>query len=499
MDVYTIISLALYFALMMGIGLYAYKTSTESASDFLLGGRQLHPVVGALSAGASDMSGWMLMGLPGAIFLTGMSSTWIAVGLLIGAFANYKFVAPRLRVYTEVANDAITIPDFFEERFNDTSHILRVLSSVVIIIFFTLYTSAGVVAGGKFFEASFGLDYGMGILVTAGVVILYTMIGGFLAVSLTDFVQGCIMFIALILVPLVAMMELGGLGNTMEIATIANPNALDWFGGATVLGVISAMAWGLGYFGQPHIIVRFMAIRSVKDIAVARHVGMSWMFITLIGAVTTGLFGLAYVTEKGIPLDDAETIFIALSQILFHPLITGFLLAAILAAIMSTISSQLLVSSSSLSEDFYKTFIRPNAGQKELVMISRAAILVVSALALLLALDQDNSILSLVANAWAGFGAAFGPLVILSLFWKGMTRNGALACMIVGAVTVLVWVFAPITIGGQSLPSIIYEIVPGFVMATLAAVVVSKMSSKPDDQLLEHFSKVEDIIAAEVR
>lgn len=471
------ISLGAYFLLMLAIGLYAWQKSTSNVSEFMLGGRQLSPAVAALSAGASDMSGWMLMGLPGAVYLTGLNAAWIAVGLLVGAWLNYYLVAPRLRVYTEVADDAITIPDFLEKRFDDHSRRLRVISSIVIVLFFTLYTSAGIVSGGKLFEASFGLDYQLGLFITAGVVVSYTLFGGFLAVSLTDFVQGCIMFLALILVPVVAIFDLGGWQATSAAVTATNPDYLGWFSGVTALGIVSSLAWGLGYFGQPHIIVRFMALRSVKDVPATRRIGMTWMLITVIGAVLTGLAGLAYVSTNGITLADPETIFILLSQVLFNPYITGFLLAAILAAIMSTISSQLLVSSSSLTEDFYKTFFRRTASQSELVLVGRLATLAVALIATGLALDRSSSILSLVGNAWAGFGAAFGPVILLSLHWRRFTRNGALAGIVVGAGTVLIWLYAPFTIAGQAPSAFLYEIVPGFIASLIAAIGVSLAGS----------------------
>lgn len=504
---FEIISLSAYFLLMMAIGFYAYRKSTSDVSEYMLGGRKLHPAVGALSAGASDMSGWMLMGLPGAIFLSGFSAAWIAVGLTIGAYLNYRFVAPRLRLYTELADDSITIPDYFENRFKDTSHALRLISALVIIIFFTLYTSAGIVAGGKLFEASFGLNYQLGLFITAGVVLAYTVIGGFLAVSLTDFVQGCIMFIALILVPVVALMAMGGFDaaktsvltgfTSGENITATAQEYFSWTQGITIMGFISLMAWGLGYFGQPHIIVRFMAIRTVKDVALARWIGMSWMVVTVIGAVLVGYIGLAYVQANGLQdqLSDPETIFILLSQTLFHPLISGFLLAAILAAIMSTISSQLLVSSSSLTEDLYKTFLRREASQSELVLIGRLATVLVSLVAIFLAFDRSSNILSLVSNAWAGFGAAFGPVILLSLYWKGLTRDGALAGMVTGAVTVLLWLYLPITIGGASLSSVLYEIVPGFIMATLAAVGVSLWGRSVKKPVAKGFAEMEVAIA----
>jgi len=486
----SLISLALYFIVMLGIGLYAYRKSTSDVSGYMLGGRSLSPSVAALSAGASDMSGWMLMGLPGAMYLTGVSSLWIAFGLVIGAFLNYLVVAPRLRTYTEIANDSITLPDFFENRFDDKSHMLRIVSSVVIVVFFTLYTSSGIVAGGKLFESSFGLNYEIGLYITAGVVVSYTLFGGFLAVSLTDFVQGCIMFIALILVPIVTINEVGGLSEMHGTIKSINPELLNIFSGVSLLGIISSMAWGLGYFGQPHIIVRFMAIRSVKDMPVARRIGMSWMIVTIIGATATGFAGIAYVAKTGIKLDDAETVFIVLSQILFSPLIAGFLLAAILAAIMSTISSQLLVTSSSLTGDFYQAFLNRDASEKQLVLVGRISVFLVALVAIFLAYDRDSSILSLVSNAWAGFGAAFGPVVIGSLYWKAMTRNAALAGMITGAATVLFWIYAPITLNGQSLSSVMYEIVPGFILCTLVIFIVSKASPNKDPELVSKFNEM---------
>lgn len=494
METGTLVSLVLYFLAMLGIGLYAYRKSTSDVSGYMLGGRSLPPSVAALSAGASDMSGWILMGLPGAMFVTGFSSTWIATGLIIGAWLNYLLVAPRLRVYTEVANDAITIPDYFANRFEDKSNALRIVSALVIIVFFTLYTSSGVVAGGKLFENSFGMSYESGLYITTGVVVLYTLFGGFLAVSLTDFVQGCIMFIALVLVPLVTFSLLENpLSSTLNEL---NPDMLTWVGAGGAIGIISAMSWGLGYFGQPHIIVRFMSVRSVKDMPVARRIGMSWMIIAALGAVFTGLFGAAYAHEKNLVVDDPETIFLILSQLLFHPLISGFLLAAILAAIMSTISSQLLVSSSSLTEDFYKIFIRRDATDKELVLVGRISVALVAMCAIYLAYDRDSSILDLVSNAWAGFGAAFGPLVLFSLLWKRMNFAGALAGMLAGAGTVLIWIYAPIQINGQSLSSLIYEIVPGFILSSIAIVVVSLITDEPPAQIGDKFAEYEQELNA---
>jgi solute:Na+ symporter, SSS family len=506
MEFGTGVSLAAYFIVMIGIGLYGFKQSTSDSAGYLLGGRKLGPAVTSLSAGASDMSGWMLLGLPGAMFVSGLSAAWIAIGLLIGAFANYLIVAPRLRVYTETAKDAITIPDYFEKRFDDTSHLLRVISSIVIILFFTLYTSSGVVAGGKLFDSAFGLPYELGLFVTAGVVVLYTLLGGFMAVSMTDFVQGCIMFIALIIVPVVALTGIGGFSGASTTLNTIDPALLNLFGGVGLVGIVSAMSWGLGYFGQPHIIVRFMAIRSVRDIPAARNIGMSWMLVTIVGALATGLIGLAWVTQNGVPENylvdsafDGETIFIVLSQILFNPFIGGFLLAAILAAIMSTISSQLLVSSSSLTEDFYKIFLRKSASQKELVAVGRGAVVAVALIAIALAWNPDSSVLTLVSNAWAGFGAAFGPVVILSLFWKKMTRWGALAGMVIGAATVLAWTYIPIlpADGGLvPLGSWIYSIVPGFIFCFIAIVVVSWLSPGPKQSVEDTHDDVETQMGA---
>ncbi len=487
----TYITLGLYFLGMLAIGLYAYRKSTSDLSGYMLGGRSLPPSVAALSAGASDMSGWILMGLPGAMFVSGLSSSWIAFGLFIGALVNYLVVAPRLRVFTEKAKDALTVPDYFAKRFNDSSLTLRLVASTVIIIFFTLYTSSGLVAGGKLFETSFGLDYSLGLIITATVVVTYTLFGGFLAVSLTDFVQGCIMFIAVIIVPVIAFTQFDSLTEMTSVISAINPTYFDWFEGLSLIAIISSMAWGLGYFGQPHIIVRFMALRSVKDMPTMRNIGMGWMFVALVGALAVGFTGVAYINKFAHKEIDPETIFLVFSNLLFHPLITGFLLAAILAAIMSTISSQLLVSSSSLTDDFYKTYVNREASDKELVFVGRLSVLAVAVVAGVLALDRNSSVLSLVSNAWAGFGAAFGPLIIFSLYWKKMTKQAAIAGMLVGAVTVLIWIYAPITIDGKSLSSWIYEIVPGFICSSIAIYVVTILNPQQETEVLELFDQVD--------
>ena len=489
MQVEGYISLALYFLAMLGIGLFAYRQSTSDISGYILGGRQVSPQVTALSAGASDMSGWMLMGLPGAMFVTGFDAMYIAIGLLAGALANYLLVAPKLRVYTEVADDSLTVPEFFAKRFGESSASVRMVSAAIIVMFFTLYTSAGLVAGGKLFESAFSVDYQLGLVITLGVVVSYTLLGGFLAVSMTDFVQGCIMFIALILVPVVAYTEFDSLSQMNASALESVPGFFESWEALTAVGLLSSLAWGLGYFGQPHIIVRFMAIRSVNAISTARNIGMSWMTVTIIGALGTGFVGIAYANQFGLQVEDPETIFILFSQLLFHPLISGFLMAAILAAIMSTISSQLLVSASSLTEDIYRVISKKEVDEKTTVKIGRFGVAGVAIVALLLAMDSSNSILSLVSNAWAGFGAAFGPLVLFCLYKKNLTHTAALAGIISGAVTVLFWIYAPVLVNGGTLSSVIYEIVPGFIISSATLWLVSAITSAPSESVRETFEE----------
>lgn len=487
-----LISLGAYFLVMIGIGIYAYFKQANDSEGYMLGGRNLGPAVTALSAGASDMSGWLLLGLPGYMYADGVVSIWIALGLTAGAFLNYIIVAPRLRVYTEVADNAITLPDYFANRFEDKSHMLRVISAIVIILFFTVYTAASLVGGGKLFESSLNLSYSTGLWVTAGVVVAYTLFGGFLAVSMTDFVQGVIMLFAMVIVPVVAFTDLGGIDATTTAVRNIDPQLLNITSGMTTLGIISLLAWGLGYFGQPHIIVRFMAIRSVKDIPTARNIGMSWMIVSLIGALMTGFAGRAYVQKTAMTLDDPETIFLVFTQFLFHPLVSGFLLAAILAAIMSTISSQLLVVSSSLTKDVYKLFFDREAPEARQVLVGRISVVLVAVVSIFLASNPDSSVLSLVSNAWAGFGAAFGPLVIISLMWKGMNRNGAVAGMVIGALTVIAWIYGGFTTAdGVPLGDWLFAIVPGFVLSTIAIIVVSIATGGPKPSVVAKFEEME--------
>ncbi|GHB27986.1 sodium/proline symporter PutP [Salinicola rhizosphaerae] len=480
------ISLIAYFVLMIAIGLYAMRTSTSTSEDYMLGGRTLSPQVAALSAGASDMSGWLLLGLPGAMFVSGLGSAWIGIGLFVGAFFNWLLVAPRLREQTVHYGNAITIPAFLANRFPTRAMSLRTISAIVIVVFFSIYTASGLVAGGKLFDSAFagvinigGLsDYATGVIITLGVVLVYTVVGGFLAVSMTDFVQGCIMMLALVIMPAVVLFGEGGGGFSQASQTLneVDPSLLSWTSGLTFIGWLSAVTWGLGYFGQPHIIVRFMAIRSLKDVPVARNIGMSWMLISLIGAVSVGIFGRAYAVRNGLDVQDPETIFIVLADLLFNPLITGFLYAALLAAIMSTISSQLLVASSSLTEDFYRLFLREEATEKETVLVGRLSVVAVGIVAAIIASDPNSQVLGLVSNAWAGFGAAFGPLIILSLMWSRTNGAGAIAGMVVGAVTVIVWIslgWSASFLGGPG----VYEIIPGFIASFVAILVVSSATS----------------------
>lgn len=476
------ISLILYFVLMLAIGFYAWRKSTASSEEYMLGGRNLSPPVAALSAGASDMSGWLLLGLPGALFVSGLAASWIGIGLWVGALVNWIIVAPRLREQTERYDNSLTIPQFLSSRFPSRALALRTVSGIIIVVFFAVYTASGLVAGGKLFASAFGglfnvasmSDYSVGIWLTLVIVLTYTVIGGFLAVSLTDFVQGCIMMLALIIMPIVVLFGSGGGGYSQASDTLAgvDPNFLSWTHGLTLIGWLSAVTWGLGYFGQPHIIVRFMAVRNVSEVPKARNIGMTWMLVSLAGAISVGVFGRAYAVRNGLDVSDPETIFIVLSHLLFNPLITGFLYAALLAAIMSTISSQLLVSSSSLTEDFYRLFLHKEASDRESVAVGRISVLLVGIVAAFIARNPDSQVLGLVSHAWAGFGSAFGPLIILSLTWPRMTGSGAVAGLIAGAVTVIVW----ISLGwdGQFLggPGV-YEIIPGFIAGLVAIVAIS--------------------------
>lgn len=490
-NMYQLLAIIIYMVAMLGIGWYAF-IKTSNLTDYMLGGRSLGPAVTALSAGAADMSGWLLMGLPGAIYLNGLVEAWIAIGLTIGAYLNWLLVAPRLRVYTQVSNDSITIPSYLDNRLRDNTKLIRIVSGIIILIFFTFYVSSGMVAGGKFFDSSFGYDYHTGLLIVSGVVVAYTLFGGFLAVSYTDFLQGLIMFLALITVPLFGLFLTGGIGDTIDSIKMVDPEHLSLLPStATAAVVISSLAWGLGYFGQPHIIVRFMAISSVKETKQARRIGIGWMMLSLLGALATALVGVAYFEQNAGELRDAETVFIVLGQILFHPFIAGIMLAAILAAVMSTISSQLIVTSSALVEDIYKALFNKTADDKHYVFIGRVAVLVVAIVAAILAWNPDSSILNLVGFAWAGFGAAFGPVILLSLYWRKLTNYGALSGMVTGAATAFIWGKIDV------LSDALYEIVPGFLVCLIVAVVVSIVTYKTNKDIEDEFNRTEVLLKEE--
>lgn len=486
----TLVTFALYLVGMLAIGVWAARR-TRDFETYILGGRSLNAWVTALAAGASDMSGWLLLGLPGALYASGLAESWIALGLVLGAWANWRFVAARLRVYTERAENALTLPDYFSARFEDHSRLLRVFSAAVILVFFAIYSASGIVAGGRLFESSFGLDYHSALFAGAAVTIAYTLLGGFLAVSWTDAVQASLMFFALVLTPLVILWALGGPLDAQQLIVAAHPERADLWAGTTSVGIASLMAWGLGYFGQPHILARFMAAESPAAIRPARRIALGWMILCLSGSMACGYYGIAWVLahpEFGAGVAaNPERIFIVLAQQLFDPWLAGVLLSAILAAIMSTLSAQLLVCTSALTEDFYKPFLRPQASPRELLWVGRAALLLVAVLAIALAWNPEHRVLDLVAYAWAGFGAAFGPVVLISLTWRRMTRNGALAGMLVGALTVLIW--KPYAWFG------LYEMIPGFLLASLAIVLVSLADRPPPRAVLARFEAVD----AEVR
>ncbi|MCF7818689.1 MAG: sodium/proline symporter PutP [Kiritimatiellales bacterium] len=484
-----VITFVVYLLFMLAIGSHFYKKN-ESLSDYLLGDRQLNKWVAAMSAQASDMSGWLLLGLPGYAYLQGLEAFWIAAGLAVGTYLNWKFVARRLRRYTEVAGNAITLPDYFANRFLDTNRLLRTLSAVFILVFFLIYTASGFVAGAKLFESVFGLPYRSALLIGVVVIISYTALGGFMAVSWTDFFQGLIMFFAITTLPLIAIHAMGGFAESTAAMRQVDAGFLDLFTNGkgepiTAIAIASLAAWGLGYFGQPHILARFMAIRSPDELKPARRIAMTWVLISLACAVLIGLLGRVYLPETLVGAD-AEKVFMILVGKLAHPVLGGILLAAVLAAIMSTADSQLLVTSSALTEDLYRVIIRPHASEKELVWVSRGTVIGVAAIACAIALKPDRSVLDLVAYAWAGFGATFGPLVLLSLYWKRMTRNGAIAGIVGGGATVLIW--KQLTGGLFDL----YEIIPGFAASVLLIVLFSLIGSPPATPVTEQFERAQN-------
>jgi sodium/proline symporter len=456
---------------MVAIG-FKFYNKTDDLGDYLLGGRSLGSWLTALSAQAADMSGWLLIGLPGTAYILWVGTSeaiWTAVGLILGTYLNWLFVAKRLRQYTEISGNSITLPDFFENRFKDSKHILRVVSAVFIVVFFLVYTSSQFSAAAKLFSTVFGLNYTVGLLIGAVVIVSYTALGGFAAVCWTDSIQGAIMFFALLAVPFMATAAMGGMDDvTMRLAELTS-ETLSFFpmSGDSINGLLlaSSLGWGLGYFGQPHILTRFMAIQSPDMIRKSRYIAMIWVIITLAAACFIGVIGKAFAPD----LADGETVFMFMVDALFPDILAGVFLTAILAAIMSTASSQLLVTASSVSRDLYALLFKKDVNGKEIVWISRLTVVVIAVVAALIALDANSSVFALVSCAWGGLGAAFGPIILFSLFWKRMTLQGAIAGMVAGGVIDLFWY----NMKGFGGIFAVYEIIPGFIAAILATLAVS--------------------------
>lgn len=476
------LTFVVYLAFVLWIGLIAYRR-TRNAEDYFLGGRNLPPFVAALSAGASDMSGWLLIGLPGYAYAAGLEAIWIAIGLCTGVALNWTFVARRLRTYSAGLNNALTIPSYFQRRFDDSSPWLRSVSAVFTLLFFLFYVSSAFIGGGKLFNTVFGIPYEMAVILGALAVVSYTLFGGFLAVSWTDVLQGLLMSLALALVPIMVLMDLGSVDSVQTKLSAINPELLNAFTDVsgnplTAIGLISLLGWGLGYFGQPHILARFKAIRSADEIPTAGLIALVWTLLVFVCALSVGLLGAAYIDPA---LTDSEQVFMRLVDLLFHPVIAGILLAAILAAIMSTADSQLLVCSSALAEDLYQHLNGKVATPEQSLAWGRRAVLGLTVIAVVIALDADSKVLEAVAYAWGGLGAAFGPAMILSLYWSRMNRQGALAGIIVGGVTVIIW--KQLSGGWFDL----YELVPGFVFSSVAIIVVSLLTPKPSEMTTSKF------------
>ncbi|MDD5934669.1 MAG: sodium/proline symporter PutP [Clostridiales bacterium] len=497
-----IVVFLLYLGVMLWIGMHFYRKN-KNVNDYVLGGRTLNPWAAALSAQASDMSGWLLMGLPGcayALYAGTAEAIWTAIGLALGTYLNWLIVAKRLRKYTKKAGDAITLPEFFQNRFHDNSGILKAISSIFILIFFLLYSASMFSAGAKLFKSVFDISYQTALIIGVCIIVSYTFLGGFLAVCWTDVIQGILMFICLVITPFVAYNYLGGSAGVSEcFATIEEefrflPHLDN--GSINTLLLVSSLGWGLGYFGQPHILARFMGIRKANEVRPARVIATIWVLITLGAAVVIGMLGHFIVPG----LEDPESVFIKMSGTLFPSIITGIMLTAILAAIMSTADSQLLVTSSAVSNDLYGGLINKKAESKKLLWISRITVIVISIIAAILVSQPvaagvkpttimeklNESVFKLVAFAWAGFGAAFGPIVLFSLFWKRTTKVGALCGMIAGGVTACIWWLCD---GGIF---DIYEIVPGFIVSSFVIIIVSLLTKVPKE-IMDEFDEVKSV------
>ena len=505
MDAITIIAFILYFVVVLGIGYYFYH-KTHSMEDYVLGGRELNPYVSAMSAQASDMSGWLLLGLPGAIFVAGLGEIWIGIGLAIGSYLAWLFVAKRLRVYSEKCGNALTVPEFFSNRFRDEKGYLRLVSSIVILVFFTFYVTSGFVSGGNVFISIFGgdIDYKVAVWITAAIIVVYTFMGGFKAVCWTDFVQALLMLFAIIIVPLAALGHIdGGWDNMVNIVNheVDHFTSLGWDGGKpiTAIVLVSCLAWGLGYFGMPHIIVRYMAIKNPDEVRIARRVGTAWIVIALIGAALIGMIGHAWAVDNGIVITNPERIFLEIiGSGIFATFIAGILYAALMAAVMSTADSQLLVASSAVTNDLYAKYAKGEHSDEKLMWISRGIVVVVALLAAVFAMDENSSIMSLVSFAWSGFGAAFGPIMILALFWKRINAKGALAGMLTGFIVDVIW--NTFFNAGGIIPGLLkvdwcvwnsglYELLPAFILALIAAVVVSLLTEEPSEEMQKEFDE----------
>ncbi|MBO4980382.1 MAG: sodium/proline symporter PutP [Lachnospiraceae bacterium] len=495
-----------YLILMIVIGAF-YSRKNNSSEDYFLGGRKLGGFVAALSAQASDMSGWLLMGLPGAIYMVGVGGDgWVALGLLVGTILNWLLVASRLRRYTIRANNAVTLPAYFENRFHDKKRVLMTVSSVTIVIFFLVYCASALSAGGQLFESIFGVEYKIALTLGAIVILVYTFLGGFFAVCVTDFIQGMLMLVALLAVPLIALGLMNADGMTIASGLEANTlpsTAADFVnifrykeGSNTLINIISGLGWGLGYFGMPHILIRFMAVKSDKELKKSKAVAIIWVTLSLFFACFIGVLGRAYLAPNALVSGGSERVFIELIKKVFiedinAPFIAGLFLCGILAAIMSTADSQLLVSSSSVAEDIYKKLIDKDADSRKVLRISRITVICVAVLAYLIALNPNNTIMGLVSNAWAGLGASFGPLVLLSLFWKRCNFQGAVAGIVSGALTVIVWDYIPL-VNGATIGNVtgLYSLVVGFAVSLLCIIGVSLCTKAPSDEILKEFEDV---------
>jgi sodium/proline symporter len=477
-----IVTLVVYIAIIYLIGYLASKL-TKNLSDYVLGGRRLSALIVSLAAGASDMSGWLLLALPGAVFTSGIQAFWLPIGLSIGAYLNWTFVAKRLRVFTEAANNSLTIPTFLKNRFKSHHSTLGIVTTVVILIFYTVYCAAGFISGALLLSTFFKITYHHALLLTTVAIVIYLIMGGFLALSWIDFFQGSLMFCALIIVPLLTLHHIGARQNLGEAFHHLAASHLHLVKGVGWIYIVSMLGWGLGYCGQPHILVRFMAIAKPGRMFVARNICMVWMIVSLLGACAVGLLGSMQYAHLAKP----ETIILHLATDLLNPWIVGFLMAAILSAIMSTTSAQLLVNSSALTEDIYHR-IKKSASQKELLLVSRIMVVLVSIIAYVIAFNPQTNLLYIVSFAWSGLGASFGPLIILSLYWRRCTQTGAITGLIVGAVTVIVWHTLGREVGGIFK---LYELVPAFALSFVSVVVVSLLGKQADESIFTEFEALQ--------